>query len=87
MAQAGKRWRAHRRDANEQAIVDALVAVGAHVTRLSGKGAPDILVKFRGLYAFEIKTKKGKRTDAQEDSQWPIVRSVEEALYAIGLDV
>lgn len=76
---------ARKRDANEQAIVDALEAVGAHVTRLSGKGAPDLLVRLRErLYALEVKGPKATRTEAQVVTQWPIVRSVAEALTAIG---
>lgn len=74
-----------RRDIAEKPIVEALQAVGAHVTRISGKGAPDLLVRFRGrLYAFEVKALKGKRTDAQRETQWPIVRCVDDALAAIG---
>lgn len=73
-----------RRDANEREIIEGLRAVGAEVTPISGKGAPDILVRRDGfLYAFEIKGKAGKRTDAQVLSQWPIVRSLDEALTAI----
>lgn len=74
-----------RRDANEKALVAGLKAVGADVTRISGKGAPDILCAFRGrLYAFEIKSATGHRTEAQEVSRWPIVRTMNEALKAIG---
>ncbi len=74
-----------RRDANEKAIVAGLRALGAHVTPISGVGAPDVLVAFRGrLYAFEVKSVKGTRTAAQELSQWPIVRSMDEALKHIG---
>lgn len=75
-----------KRDANEKAIRAALEAVGATVTPISGKGAPDLLVQRQGtLYAFEVKSAKGKQTAAQLDSQWPIVRSVEEALQVIGV--
>lgn len=82
-----------RRDANERAIVAALEAVGMHVTRLSGPGAPDLLVRAPGaslrlgvgLYAFEVKGEKGRRTAAQQDTGWPIVRSVSEALAAVGV--
>jgi Holliday junction resolvase len=75
-----------RRDANEKAIVDALRAVGAHVTRISGDGAPDILVRHAGgrLWAFEVKSAKGKQTEAQQETDWPILRTVDEALAAIG---
>lgn len=76
---------ARRRDAAEPAIVAALEALGADVTRLSDAGAPDLLVEFRArLYAFEVKSERGKRTKAQHRSRWPIVRTPEEALLAIG---
>lgn len=74
-----------RRDANEKPIMEACRACGAHVTQVSGKGAPDLLVRFRGrLYAWEVKSGTGKRTDAQEETQWPIIRTTDEALKAIG---
>lgn len=81
---------ARKRDANEGAIVKALEAVGAHVCRLSGRGAPDLLVRLPSaswgrLYAFEVKSGKGVRTEAQEATGWPIVRSVAEALEAVGV--
>jgi Holliday junction resolvase len=77
---------ARRRDANEPAIVRALEAIGAHVTRISGEGAPDILVRYKGiLVAFEVKSAKGKRTEAQTETAWPIVRSVEDVLQQMGI--
>lgn len=79
---------ARRRDANEADIVDALRQVGANVTPISGRGAPDILVRFQGrLYGFEIKGATGKRTEAQQDTQWQIVRSVDEVMKALGVRV
>lgn len=79
------RGRAAKRDANEKPIVAALRAAGAQVTIVSGEGAPDLLVRFRAvLWGFEVKSEKGKRTAAQEQSQWPIVRSIDDALKAIG---
>jgi Holliday junction resolvase len=77
---------ARRRDANEKAIRQALEAVGAHVTPISGKGAPDLLVRYKGrIAAFEVKSAKGDRTVAQDETKWPIVRTVDEALQAIGV--
>lgn len=74
-----------RRDANEGVIVAALRAVGAEVWPISGAGAPDLLVRYRGrCYGLEVKTAQGRRTRAQVVSQWPIVRSVGEALTLIG---
>ena len=76
---------ARRRDSVEKPIVAAWRRVGAEVWLISGPGAPDALVRFQGhLYAFEIKTAKGKRTQAQEVSQFPVVRTEPEALAAIG---
>jgi len=73
-----------RRDSVEKPIVDALRALGAHVTPISGKGAPDLLCRFRGhLWAFEVKSGKGKRTEAQEQSQWPVIRTVDEAIELV----
>lgn len=72
-----------RRDANEKGIVEALEAVGARVWRISGKGLPDLLVRYRGRYeAAEVKTAKGKETVHQ--GAFPIWRTVDEALQGIG---
>ena len=77
-----------RRDANEPAIVKALEDIGAEVTRLSGKGVPDLLVRYRGrVFGFEVKSAIGTQTTAQVDTDWPIVRTVEQALIAIGCDL
>lgn len=78
--------RAARRDANEQEIRDALHAVGCETWLISGDGAPDLLARRRGrYYAMEVKGKHGKRTPAQEASQHPVVRTVEDAMKVIGL--
>jgi Holliday junction resolvase len=77
---------ARKRDANEAAIVKALRQIGAEVFPLSGRGIPDVLVRYRGaVYAFEIKSATGKRTEAQVDTQWPVIRSIQEALAAVGV--
>jgi len=76
---------ARRRDLNEPDIVEALISVGAQVTRISGKGAPDLLVRFRGRhYGLEVKSLVGRQTQAQTETDWPIVRTISEALSAIG---
>ena len=73
-----------KRDANEKPIREALEAVGAHVTPISGEGAPDLLVRFKGiLVGLEVKSAKGKRTKAQQETAWTIVRTPEDALMAI----
>lgn len=75
-----------RRDANEKGLTKALRAIGADVTPISGKGAPDLLIRFRGqVYAVEVKTATGSRTTAQEESQWPVVRSVDEVFTLLGI--
>jgi len=79
-----KRWAA-RRDANESGIVAGLRAAGADVWQISGTNAPDLLVRFRGrLSALEVKAAKGKATAGQQAAGFPLVRSLEEALQAIG---
>jgi Holliday junction resolvase len=56
-----------KRDANEKAIRKALEAAGAIVMPISGEGAPDLLVSYRGdLYALEVKSQIGTRTEAQK---------------------
>lgn len=53
---------ARNRDSNEKAIVDALVAAGASVTRLNETGVPDLLVGFRGAtFLLEVKRPLGPR--------------------------
>lgn len=75
-----------KRDANEKPVVEALRAVGAEVWHISGIGLPDLLVRFQGhLHAFEVKGVKGKRTKAQEESLFPVIRTPAEALERIGV--
>jgi hypothetical protein len=80
---------ARKRDAAEGPIVDALRAVGAQVFRVSAPGAPDLFVRYRGAWsALEVKTGKGRTTAAQDKAgagrEWPLVRTVDEALIAVG---
>jgi hypothetical protein len=81
---------ARRRDANEQPIVDALCQLGAVVFRLSAPGCPDLLVGWKGKWQpMEVKTADGKLTPLQwgswGDCAYPIVRTVDDALKAIGV--
>lgn len=84
-----------RVDANHAEIVSALKSVGCDVLDLSaeGRGVPDILVHDGrgGLHFMEIKTGKGKLNRRQQEwhDNWRgpkpfVVRSVEEALRAVG---
>lgn len=49
--------RAQKRDANEPAIIDGLVAIGCSVTQLEGgDGKPDLLVGYRSTnFLLEVK--------------------------------
>ena len=80
-------------DTNQPEIVDALRKAGATVQHLHtvGHGCPDILVCFRGVLSLmEIKSGRGKLTIDEQiwHASWgghvAIVRSIEEALIAIG---
>lgn len=55
--------RAPQRDTNEPAIVAALKAAGASVTRINGTGVPDLLVGLRGeTHLLEVKMPAGHRS-------------------------
>lgn len=72
-----------KRDTAEGPILDALRAVGAEFWQIGGTGNPDVLCRFRGhLYAAEVKTGSGKETGNQ--GAFPIWRTPEDALKAIG---
>ena len=82
---------AARRDSNEPEIVQAYIAAGCTVVRLSAKGCPDLLVGLHGVnYLIEVKEDKGKLTYDQIEfhetwgGQVAIVRTIEEALEVIG---
>ena len=73
-----------RRDANEPEIIAALKALGARVYQVSGSGLPDLIVQYQGReFCLEVKTAKGKRTDAQEISEFRVVRSPADAVEAV----
>jgi len=81
-----------KRDGNESAIIAALKAIGATVYPVSGRGVADLLVGFNGQnYLMETKTRTGKLTPAQVEfsaawqGQYCVVRTVEDALIALGL--
>lgn len=85
-----------RTDKNQLEIVQALKKIGAVVVDLSavGKGVPDLLIGFRSkMFFLEIKTSTGKLNTKQHEfhSMWTgtpiaVVRTVEEAFYAIGIN-
>jgi hypothetical protein len=72
-----------RRDANEPQLIAAARHVGAECWQVSGRGLPDLIVKFRGqFYCGEVKTAKGKETAHQ--GSFPIWRTRDDLLSAIG---
>lgn len=85
-----RRWGA-RRDENEQAIVDALEAIGVDVWRISAPGMPDLLTHSRGRWLpIEVKeSSKAHLTTAQAETYqrapFPVVTSVAEALSLFGV--
>ncbi len=85
--------RAAKTDRNQGEIIAALRAVGASVRPLHmvGQGFPDLAVGFRGgNYFLEVKAGAGTLTPDELEFQFTwrgavaIVRSVDEALSAIG---
>ncbi len=86
--------RAARTDSNQQAIVDAYRAVGWVVfdTHRTGGGYPDLHIAKDGRsILIECKVPGGRLTPAEREfiENWPgelyVVRSVDEALEAVGL--
>jgi hypothetical protein len=91
--------RAALRDKSEKAIVAALRAVGAYVLLLSGKGVPDLLVYYKGIWTpLEVKTPRLERANRSHDAftraqkqvmdvaPYSVVESVAEALREIGAE-
>lgn len=78
-----------RRDALEPDLLAALHAAGVQTWQLHGTGLPDLLCLFRGrFYALEIKSSaSAPLTDAQQHCPWPVVRSLDAAFAALGIQV
>jgi hypothetical protein len=85
--------KAARRDKNEPDIIAALLAAGASVSQLSGKGLPDLLVGYQGInYLLEVKNPDGGKLQPDQVAfieGWQgrpvvVVWSVADALRAIG---
>ena len=73
-----------RRDLTEPAIIDALQQVGAFVRQCHGDGAPDLIVKLRGIWMpIECKS-KGGRVQANQ-TMYPVARTPEDALALFGV--
>ena len=85
---------ARRTDANQRDIVAALRMAGCTVHSLHavGQGCPDLLIgRADKNYLLEVKTEEGKLRRSQEQwiAKWrghvAVVRTIEEALEAVGL--
>lgn len=76
-----------RRDANEKAIREALAALGCETWQLGGRGLPDLLIAAPGptWLVCEVKTATGRKTEAQRDIRWPIIRSIDDAIALVRL--
>lgn len=80
-----KRVGGGKRDLAEQPIIEALRAIGAEVYQLSGTSNPDLLVCYQGRWQpAEVKTGSGKETKNQ--GAFPIWRTPQDALRAIGAE-
>ena len=88
--------RAARVDVTQEAIVDALLAVGCKVQTLAplGMGVPDLLVRtpLGSLWLMEVKSPGGELTPAQKKwHKWwgggiGVVETPEDALRWLGID-
>ena len=78
---------AAKRDAAEPAIVEVLKAI-ALVVKISSPNAPDLLVWYGGRWTpLAVKTPKIGRLTKHERAHpllWPLVKTPEEALRAVG---
>lgn len=80
-----KRVGGGKRDIAEGPICDALDARGIRYWKISGTGNPDLLILYKGLYyPGEVKTGSGKETKNQ--GAFPIWRTPQDALRAIGAE-
>jgi Holliday junction resolvase len=82
------RTRVGYRDANEPAIIDALLRSGWSVARVSAKGVPDLIIGKAGVTGLvEVKQAKGRFRQSQLDFQreWrggpiAVLRTVDQAV-------
>lgn len=80
-----------RRDSNEPEIVAALTKAGCSIDYVDRKPYDILCGRAGATYALEIKQRKGKLRDSQIKFQaewkghYAVVRSVKDALRAVGL--
>lgn len=94
------RYAVHRKDANQQIIVNGLLRVGAKVCVLGGKNIPDLLVGYRQtLTLLELKDgnrkpserrlRPGQQRFADEWQGYPVfkVESLADAFRCLGIEI
>src|SRR5687768_14880854 len=94
------RYAVHRKDGNQQVIVEALQKIGVKVCVLGGKGIPDLLVGYRQkLSLFELKDgsrkpsqrrlREGQQRFADEWQDYPVfkVETLKDAFDALGIEI
>ena len=83
------------RDANEEEIVGALIAAGATVERITGRGLPDLLVGYKGEnFLLEVKNPRTQGQLSKDQRKWhstwegqcAVVRSPDGALQILKRD-
>jgi hypothetical protein len=80
-----------RRDANEGEIVTALQCVGCDIDYAERKPYDLVVGRAGQTYLLEVKTRKGRLRQSQIDFErdwrghYAVVRTVEQALTAVGL--
>lgn len=92
------RYAVHRKDANQDAIVEGLEKVGVLVQILGGKGVPDLLIGYRfNFWLFELKDsakpksqrklRPGQLKFAEKFAGYPVVKieTLAEAYAALGI--
>lgn len=94
------RYAVHRKDANQDRIVEALEKVGVKVEILGGKGIPDLLVGYRfNFWLFELKDgdkkpserklRPGQQKFAEKFAGYPVVKveTLADAFKALGIKI
>lgn len=97
---SGMRYAVHRKDANQQLIVNGLEKAGVKVEILGGKGIPDLLVGYRfNFWLFELKDgtqipsrrrlRPGQQKFADKWAGYPIVKveTLADAFRALGIQI
>lgn len=92
------KYAVHRKDANQQTIIDGLEKVGVKVCVLGGKGIPDLLIGHRSRFLlFELKDgdlrpsqrklRPGQQKFAEKFAGYPVykIESLQQAFTTLGI--